>query len=68
MRIVDEKLVVFDLETTGIDIGESRVVEFGAAVYEDGRWSRRRTRVNPGIPIPKEASEVHGIDDAAVAE
>lgn len=67
MLVKEARLAVFDVETTGIDTNESRVVEIGAAFLDSGVWSRRKSRVNPGIPIPREASDVHGIDDNAVA-
>lgn len=57
-------LVVLDLETTGTDTQKDRVVElalvFAAPGTEPITWS---TRVNPGIPIPPAASEIHGIWD-----
>lgn len=52
-----------DCETTGTDPASDRVVE--VAVVRDG--SRRVWRVNPGVPIPAEATAVHGIADAGVA-
>lgn len=67
MLVKEARLAVFDVETTGIDTNESRVVEIGAAFRDSGRWTRRRSRMDPGVPIPKEASAVHGIDDESVA-
>jgi DNA polymerase-3 subunit epsilon len=66
-KIKDCRLAVIDVESTGIDTASDRVVEIGAALLESGAWQRRRSRVNPGVPIPKEASAVHGISDEAVA-
>lgn len=64
-----DRIFVFDTETTGVDPAEDRVVELGAAYFEQGAFlSRRRNLVNPGRPIPPEASEVHGIHDRHVAE
>lgn len=64
------KYVAFDLETTGTDAEHDRIVEFcfielDAGLDEKGRWS---TLVNPGIPMPKEVVEVHGITDEMVAD
>lgn len=62
-------LVVFDLEATGTDTLNDRIVEIGCVrIAPDGTRDRREWRVNPGIPIPPEATAVHGIHDADVAE
>jgi DNA polymerase-3 subunit epsilon len=60
-------LAFFDLETTGIDPAKDKIVEI-AIVRLDPDRSRRGVayRVNPGRPIPKEATAVHGIADADV--
>jgi DNA polymerase-3 subunit epsilon len=70
MLLSETRLVVFDIESTGVDTASDRVVEFGAAIRDPGvsEYTRRRVRVNPGIPIPKGASDVHGIVDATVAD
>lgn len=58
---------VFDTETTGVCPDEDRVVELGAVCFAGGRIAdERRMRINPGRPIPPEASAVHGIRDADV--
>ena len=60
-------LVVFDLETTGINTSTDRIVEIAyIKVYPDGRRVSRSMRVNPGMPIPPESTLVHGISDADV--
>jgi DNA polymerase III epsilon subunit-like protein len=54
-------LVFFDLETTGLDAGKDRVVEFGALkVHPSGKEEKLRFLINPEIPIPPEASAIHG--------
>jgi len=59
---------VFDTETTGVDVEKDRVVELGAICLQGGRMEcERRMRINPGCPIPAEASAIHGIYDADVA-
>jgi DNA polymerase-3 subunit epsilon len=62
-------LVSLDVETTGINPRTDRIVQLGVVkVYPPELTVRRwMTLVNPGIPIPKAASEVHGITDATVA-
>ena len=62
-------LIVFDLETTGISISNDRIVEIACIkVFPDGREETRLERINPGIPIPKEVTAIHGITDEDVAD
>jgi len=62
-------LVVFDLETTGIQIQRDRIVEISMLkAFPNGDEELRTYRVNPGIPIPKEASAIHGIYDIDVQD
>ena len=62
-------LAVIDLETTGVDISRDRIVEICIAKAQvDGTVEVRTKRINPTIPIPLEASLIHGIYDADVAE
>ena len=62
-------LVFFDLETTGIEISESRIIEISLAKqHPDGYMESKTRRFNPGVPIPLEATAVHGISDADVAD
>lgn len=63
-------LVMFDLETTGVETDQDRIVEI-ALCAEDGSTMPAillHTLVNPGRPIPPEATEVHGITDEMVRE
>jgi len=65
---LDKPLVFFDLETTGINITTDRIVEiFALKYYQDGKTEEFYSRYNPGIPIPADASAVHGIYDSDVA-
>lgn len=62
-------LAVFDLETTGTDVKTDRIVEISVLkVYPQGSHDRRTRRLNPTVPIPPEATAVHGIGDADVAD
>lgn len=57
-------LAFFDLETTGVDVSKDRIVEIAVLkVQPNGDKDTLTRRVNPEIPIPIEASEVHGIYD-----
>jgi DNA polymerase-3 subunit epsilon len=62
-------LVFFDLETTGISIVTDRIVEISyLKIYPSGEEMSRTILVNPGIPIPKEATDIHGIQDEDVKD
>lgn len=61
-------LVILDLETTGVSIASDRIVEISAVkVVPGGEEEWLTMRLNPGIPISPEATRVHGITDADVA-
>jgi len=61
-------LVILDLETTGVSIASDRIVEFSALkVTPEGAEEWLTLRINPGIPISPEATRIHGITDADVA-
>ncbi|MZD08230.1 3'-5' exonuclease [Streptomyces sp. SID5785] len=58
-------LAAFDTETTGVDVETDRIVS-AAVVVQDAPGTRPRvTRwlVNPGVPVPPGATEVHGLTD-----
>ncbi|MEU7580266.1 3'-5' exonuclease [Streptomyces sp. NPDC041068] len=57
-----ELLIGFDLETTGTDPGEARIVTGAVIEVKAGETLGRRTWLaDPGVPIPAEAVAVHGI-------
>lgn len=61
-------LAFFDLETTGLDVDADRIVEICVVMLApDGERTVKTRRINPGVPIPPEATAVHGISDADVA-
>ena len=62
-------IVFFDLETTGVNIAKDRVVEISVLkVYPHGKEEQKTIRINPEMPIPKEASAIHGIYDEDVKD
>lgn len=61
-------IVFFDLETTGTDIVKDRIVEICLLkVYPNGNEESKVLRINPTIPIPPEATAVHGISNSDIA-
>jgi len=60
-------LCVFDLETTGTNVGKDRIVEICILkVNPDASRESKTWKVNPEMPIPKESSAIHGIYDEDV--
>ncbi|MEO8067474.1 MAG: 3'-5' exonuclease [Flavobacteriales bacterium] len=61
-------LAVFDLETTGLRIGKDRIVQIGIVrMLPDGTREKWESLVDPQMPIPPDATRVHGIRDEDVA-
>jgi DNA polymerase-3 subunit epsilon len=61
-------LVSIDLETTGLNVQNDRIVEISCVkIFPDGQRQVRPHRCNPGIPICAAATAVHGLSDADVA-
>lgn len=58
----------FDLETTGINIANDRIVEMSILkVFPNGNKESHTWRVNPEMIIPGEVIKIHGITNEAVA-
>ncbi len=69
MKFADLRKIAFDTETTGPNPTEDRIVTAALIVRGGGRPDAVMSwLINPGVPIPAEATEVHGIDDAKAAE
>lgn len=73
MKITQAALLAFDTETTGTDPAVDRVCQLGwllrwcARTIDDGLGSAEGCElINPRVPIPSDASRVHGITDADV--
>jgi DNA polymerase III subunit epsilon len=67
LALTDALIMSFDLETTGVNPQEARIVQVGVSYFYQGRAiGKRQSLVNPQVPIPPQASEVHGITDEAV--
>lgn len=69
MLQLKKPLAFIDLETTGVNLGIDRIVEIAIVkVLPDGTRNVKRKLVNPEMPIPKAASDVHGITDEMVKD
>ena len=60
--------VIFDIESTGLDINKDRIVEIALMVIDKDLnvLNKESFLINPEMPIPKEASDIHGITDKMV--
>jgi DNA polymerase-3 subunit epsilon len=66
---IKNPLVFIDLETTGIDVVNDRIVEISALkIMPNGKQELKTRRVNPTIPIPAEATAIHGISNDDVKD
>lgn len=66
--VSSRNIVVYDLETTGLDPETCDIIEIGAIKIEKGRITKKfATFVNPGKHIPDEASAINHITDDMVA-
>lgn len=62
-------LLFFDIESTGLNVATDRIVEISAVkVMPNGDTEIKTRRINPTIPIGKEAQAVHGISDEDVKD
>jgi DNA polymerase III epsilon subunit family exonuclease len=75
MKWTECRIVAFDTETTGLQAyNGDRIIEFGAVEFffdESGSITRTQDHqylINPGMPIPREASKVSGLYDGDVAD
>jgi DNA polymerase-3 subunit epsilon len=62
-------IVFIDLETTGINIANDRIVEISMLkILPDGKHEVHTHRINPTVPIPPETTAIHGISDEDVKD
>ena len=66
---IQKPLVIFDLETTGLDMVNDRVIQLSyIKVYPDGKETRGDMLINPEKHIPEVVEQLTGIKDADVAD
>ena len=64
-----DEFIVFDIETTGLSVLNSQIIEIGAVKIKDGAVLESFNEfVNPGVSIPENIVELTGIDDSMVAD
>jgi DNA polymerase-3 subunit epsilon len=66
---ISKPICFFDLETTGLNISNDRIVEISILkIFPNGNKESKTWLVNPEILIPLEASNIHGITDDIVKD
>ena len=66
---LNRPICFFDLETTGVNVVKDRIVEISKIkINTDNSEDSKTWLINPGIPIPKIVSAIHGIDDDMVKD
>lgn len=66
---LERPLIFFDLETTGTNVTQDRIVELSfIKVYPDGHDESKTRRINPEMPIPPASTAVHHITDEDVKD
>ncbi|SEA34281.1 DNA polymerase-3 subunit epsilon [Arachidicoccus rhizosphaerae] len=66
---LNRPLAFFDIESTGVNPATDRIVELAIVrISPEAEKVRYRRLVNPGMPIPKESSDIHGITDEMVRD
>lgn len=59
----------FDLETTGVNVSDDRIVQIAVSYFHRGKVVQQHTQlIHPGRAIPEGASKVHGVWDKDVAD
>lgn len=60
--LLEHPIVVFDFETTGLDVRRARIIEIGAIKYVGQKEVARFSQlINPGIPVSAEITRITGI-------
>lgn len=62
----DKPIVVFDLETTGLDPNNDEIIQFCGMRIDKGKTKELTFLCKPSKSIPKSASDIHGITDEKV--
>lgn len=63
---MSKRAIYYDTETTGISSTKDRIIELAA--YDPVRGTTFEKLINPGIPIPAEATAIHKITNEMVSQ
>lgn len=66
---LERPLIIFDLETTGKDPATARICSLGMRIHKpEASPENYKSLVNPGVMMPRDAEEAHGISDAILLD
>jgi DNA polymerase III subunit epsilon len=66
---ISRPIAFIDLETTGVNLSTDRIVEVAIIkILQDGTRQIKRKLINPGMPIPLQSIDIHGITDEMVKD
>ena len=70
MKTKIDKLVCFDVESSGVSVEDDRIIQaFVGKMGLDGEWiEKREWLIDPGVEIPEGASNVHGYTTERIRE
>ncbi|MFG2536109.1 hypothetical protein ACGFU4_12725, partial [Streptomyces sp. NPDC048511] len=62
------RVTILDLETTGLDRQHDRIVEAAWLLADRRALAWDSILINPGIPIPHDSYDIHGLDVVSYGE
>ena len=66
---ISKPLIVFDLETTGLDLVNDRIIQISyIKIHPDGKEERDNIYLNPGKEIPQDVTTLTGISNDDVKD
>jgi len=66
---LNKPLIFFDIESTGINVGQDRIIEICFyKVFPDGKKEVKTYLINPERHIPEESTKIHGIKDEDIKD
>lgn len=66
---ISKPLIVFDLETTGLDLVNDRIIQISyIKIHPDGKEERDNIYLNPGKEIPHDVTTLTGISNDDVKD
>lgn len=71
---IEKPLIIFDIESTGVDVAVDRIISLAALriepeeLFSEAKQIRKQWIVNPGISIPESSRKVHGFTSESVKD